>query len=210
VPAARSRRTLRPVAPARQARAVRTRAELVAAARALLGEHGLAGAPTAAVARRAQVSHGALFRHFPHKPDLLIAVTEAILADLRLAFAAELPRRPADALAAACAALWRVFRRPDMRVVLEIYVAARTDAALTRGLGPVLARHQALLLAEARRLFPIAAAANPEFDDAVLAIVYAMQGAAIGLFSPDPDTEVAHLAFLERLARRELARTRRD
>jgi hypothetical protein len=76
--------------------------------------------------------------------------------------------------------------------------------------GPVLARHQALLLAEARRLFPIAAAANPEFDDAVLAIVYAMQGAAIGLFSPDPDTEVAHLAFLERLARRELARTRRD
>ena len=60
------------------------------------------------------------------------------------------------------------------------------------------------------RADPIAAAANPEFDDAVLAIVYAMQGAAIGLFSPDPDTEVAHLAFLERLARRELARTRRD
>jgi hypothetical protein len=99
-----------------------------------------------------------------------------------------------------------VFRLPDMRVVLEIYVAARTDAALARDLAPVLAHHQALLLVEARRLFPTAAGANPEFDDAVLAIVYAMQGAAIGLFSPDPDDEIVHLAFLERLARRELAR----
>ncbi|MBK9033773.1 MAG: TetR/AcrR family transcriptional regulator [Myxococcales bacterium] len=205
--ATRTRRTLRPLAPARQARAIRTRAQLIAAARALLGEHGLAGAPTAAVATRAQVAQGSLFRHFPHKTDLLIAVTEAILADLRLAFAADLgPARPADPLASACAALWRVFRLPDMRVVLEIYVAARTEPTLARALGPVLERHQALLLAEARRLFPAAAAANPEFDDAVLAIVYAMQGAAIGLFSPDPDAEIVHLAFLERLARRELGR----
>jgi AcrR family transcriptional regulator len=205
--APRRRHAPRPLVPARQARAVRTRAQLVAAARALLGDRGLAGAPTAAVAARAQVSHGALFRHFPHKTELLLAVTEAILADLRGAFAVELGPAPAgDPLTAACAALWRVFRRPDMRVVLEIYVAARTDGALARGLAPVLAHHQALLIAEARRLFPAAAAGNPEFDDAVMAIVYAMQGAAIGLFSPEPDAEIAHLAFLERLARRELAR----
>ena len=98
------RRTLRP-APARQARAVRTRTQLVAAARGLLGDRGLAGAPTAAVAVRARVSHGALFRHFPHKTDLLLAVTEAILADLRGAFAAELgPTPTGDPLTAACAA----------------------------------------------------------------------------------------------------------
>lgn len=107
---------------------------------------------------------------------------------------------------AACAALWRVFRRPEMRVVLEIYVAARTDTALAEGLEPVIDRHQARILTRARQLFPDAAAVNPEIDDAVLAIVYAMQGAAVGLFCPDPDSEVAHLAFLERLARRELAR----
>ena len=205
---ARSRRTVRTLAPARQARAVRTRAQLSAAARGLLGDHGLSGAPTSAVATRARVSQGALFRHFPQKTDLLVAVTETILADLRVAFAAECATatRDDDALTVACAALWRVFRLPDMRVVLEIYVAARTDAALARDLAPVLAHHQALLLVEARRLFPTAAGANPEFDDAVLAIVYAMQGAAIGLFSPDPDDEIVHLAFLERLARRELAR----
>jgi AcrR family transcriptional regulator len=198
----------RPLVPARQARAIRTRTDLIGAARSLLIEHGLSGTPTAAVATRAQVAQGSLFRYFPQKTDLLVAVTEAILADLRSAFAADLAavRSAGDRLPTACAALWRVFRRPDMRVVLEIYVAARTDTALTAQLGPVLARHQTLLLGFARRLFPDAAAGNPEFDDAVLAIVYAMQGAAVGVFAPDPDAEVCHLAFLERLARRELGR----
>jgi AcrR family transcriptional regulator len=182
---------------------VRTRTQLVAAARGLLGDRGLAGAPTAAVAVRARVSHGALFRDFPHKTDLC---WQAIRRPARRVRRELGPTPAGDPLTAACAALWRVFRRPDMRVVLEIYVAARTDGELARGLAPVLAHHQALLIAEARRLFPAAAAGNPEFDDAVMAIVYAMQGAAIGLFSPQPDAEIVHLAFLERLARRELAR----
>lgn len=195
--------------PLLQARAIRTRNELLAAAREVLIDRGLAGAPTMAVAKRADVSVGSLFRHFPLKNDLLVAVTEMILADLVTGFSAELWRigpDPNDPLPAACAALWRVFRRPDMRVVLEIYVAARTDTALAEQLAPILQRHQARILDEARMLFPNAAAANEELDDAVLAIVYAMQGAAVGLFAPDPDTEIAHLAFLERLARRELSR----
>ncbi len=197
--------------PALQARTVRTRARLLAAARAALVELGLGSTPTALVAARAGVSHGALFKHFPTKPALLVAVTEAILADLVVCFGAELAaeaRRAhtVDPVRAACAALWRVFRRPEMRVVLEIYVAARTDAEIARRLTPILDRHQATILERARALFPDAAAANPELDDAVLAVVYAMQGAAVGLFCPDPDREVAHLAFLERLARRELAR----
>jgi AcrR family transcriptional regulator len=207
VVASRTRRTVRPLQPARQARAVRTRSQLVAATRGLLVEHGLASTPTAAVAARARLSQGALFRHFPQKTDLLIAVTEAILADLRAGFTADLlTTTDGDPLHRACATLWRIFRRPEMRVVHEIYVAARTDAALARGLAPVLAYHEELLLDRARQLFPAAAAANPEFGDAVLAIVYAMEGAAIGMFSPDPDAEITHLAFLERLARRELAR----
>jgi len=191
----------------RQARTARTRARLVAAARDTLVEVGLAGAATAAIAARAGVSHGALFRHFPTKPDLLAAAVQAILADLVVGFGEDLGRDPGrDPVGAAVAALWRVFRRPDMRVVLEIYVAARTEPALAERLAPILDRHQATILAEARRLFPVEAAANPELDDAVLAVVYAMQGAAVGLFSPDPAHEVAHLGFLERLARRELAR----
>ena len=202
--------------PVLQARSVRTRERLVVAARDALVELGLNNTPTAIIAQRAGVSHGALFKHFPTKTDLLIAVVQAILADLVVGFGEELEaearKRPPtlDPVKAACAALWRVFRRPDMRVVLEIYVAARTDAALAEGLEPVIDRHQARVITQARQLFPDAAAVNPELDDAVLAIVYAMQGAAVGLFCPDPDREVAHLAFLERLARRELARRPRS
>ena len=213
--------------PVLQARSVRTRATLIEAARAALVELGLSNAPTSLIAQRAGVSHGTLFRHFPTKTDLLIAVTQAILADLVVGFGDELvaeaqrtvrPERDraergrveGDPVKAACAALWRVFRRPDMRVLLEIYVAARTDPAIAERLEPVIDRHQATILTRARQLFPDAAAVNPELDDAVLAIVYAMQGAAVGLFCPDPDREVAHLAFLERLARRELARRPRS
>jgi AcrR family transcriptional regulator len=195
-----------------QARSVRTRDKLVVAAREALIELGLSNTPTAVIAQRAGVSHGTLFKHFPTKTELLVAVVQAILADLVVGFGdelvAEAKKRPPtlDPVKAACAALWRVFRRPDMRVVLEIYVAARTDTAIAERLEPVIDRHQSTILARARQLFPDAAAVNPELDDAVLAIVYAMQGAAVGLFCPDPDREVAHLAFLERLARRELAR----
>jgi len=210
--------------PVLQARSIRTREGLVAAARAALVELGLHNTPTAVVAQRAGVSHGTVFRHFPTKTDLLVAVVQAILADLVVGFGEELagetkkPVRPErakrvegpDPVKAACAALWRVFRRPEMRVVLEIYVAARTDTALAEGLEPVIDRHQATILTRARQLFPDAAVSNPEMEDAVLAIVYAMQGAAVGLFCPDPEEEVAHLAFLERLARRELARSHRS
>ncbi len=193
----------------RQARTVRTRARLIVAARAALVELGLAHAGTAGIATRAGVSQGALFRHFPTKPDLLAAAVQAILADLVIGFGTELTASgspPPDPVRAACTALWQMFRRPEMRVVLEIYVAARTEPELAARLTPVLDRHQATILTEARRLFPVEAAANPELDEAVLAVVYAMQGAAVGLFSPDPAHEVAHLAFIERLARRELAR----
>ncbi|MBZ0234707.1 MAG: TetR/AcrR family transcriptional regulator; helix-turn-helix transcriptional regulator [Deltaproteobacteria bacterium] len=213
--------------PVLQARSIRTRERLVAAARAALVELGLHNTPTAVVAQRAGVSHGTLFRHFPTKTDLLVAVVQAILADLVVGFGEELAAEPVrpergrakrarvegpepDRVTTACAALWRVFRRPEMRVVLEVYVAARTDASLAEGLEPVLDRHQATILTRARQLFPDAAAVNPELDDAVLAIVYAMQGAAVGLFCPDPEEEVAHLAFLERLARRELSRRPRS
>jgi hypothetical protein len=66
---------------------------------------------------------------------------------------------------------------------------------------PILDRHRAAILDQARRLFP----QHPgDFDAAVDAVVYAMQGAALGLFAPRPDLEIEHLAFLERLARREL------
>jgi len=192
-----------------QARSVATRERLLDAAAAALIEKGLAGASTATIAAGAGVSQGALFKHFPTKPDLLAAAVERILAgyvrDFQRGVDGELAKRHGDVVHSACAVLWRIFRDPGMRAVFEIYIAARTDAELVRRLSPILERHRAAILAEARRLFPDVYVPNPDFDAAVDAVVYAMQGAAIGMFAPDEDDDVEHLAFLERLARRELA-----
>jgi AcrR family transcriptional regulator len=51
-----------------------TRERLLGAAREVLEESGYAGAPVAAIARRAGLSAGALYRHFPSKADLFVEV----------------------------------------------------------------------------------------------------------------------------------------
>ncbi len=194
-----------------QERSHATRARLVEAAASCLVDAGYAGASTAAMARHAGVSQGALFKHFPTKADLLAACLERILADCVATFRDELadtPRRPLpERIRPAVVALWRIFRASGMRAVFELYVVARTDAALAAQLEPILTRHRDAILAEGRRLFP-ELPLRPDFDAAIDAVVYAMQGVALGLFapfSPGDAAEAAHIAFFERLAHHELA-----
>jgi len=196
--------------PVVQARSTMTRLRLTEAAAAQIVAAGLAGTSTIAVAQRAGMSQGALFKHFPSKPDLLAAAVEYLLAVFVADFGREIKksqkRKGVDPVHASCVVLWKIFRLPEMRAVFEVYVAARTDAELARRLTPVLASHRQAILDQAQLLFPGVKGTPADFAAAVDAVVYAMQGAALGLFAPDPDTEVEHLAFLERLARRELAR----
>lgn len=199
-----------PGMPVVQARSTMTRLRLTEAAAAQIVAAGLAGTSTIAVAQRAGMSQGALFKHFPSKPDLLAAAVEYLLAVFVAGFGREIKKsqkkKGADPVHASCVVLWKIFRLPEMRAVFEVYVAARTDAELARRLAPVLEEHRKNILLQAQLLFPEVKAPRKDFEAAVDAVVYAMQGAALGLFAPDPDAEVEHLAFLERLARRELAR----
>jgi AcrR family transcriptional regulator len=194
-----------------QSRSVATRARLVEAAAGALIDLGFAGTSTAAVAERAGVSQGALFKHFPSKADLLAACVEAVLAgyveDFRAGvIPAATGAAPHQRIRPAVAALWSIFRKPGMHAVFEIYVAARTDPALASRLGPILERHRATILAEAHRLLPELAAVPADITIAVDAVVYAMQGVALGLFAPDERADAEHLAFFTRLAEHELDR----
>jgi AcrR family transcriptional regulator len=199
------------VPPPQQLRSRRTRARIVEAAARCIVEHGYAGSSTAVVAQAAGVSQGALFKHFPTKALLLAASVASILADMverfredatrRLLQAA--PRTVEERIAPAIAALWAIFRAPDMKAVFEVYVAARTDRALAAELSPLLDRHRARVVVEARALFP-EHAEHAEFDGVIDAVVHAMQGVALGLFAPDSEREAKNLALFERLARREL------
>ncbi len=196
--------------PVVQARSVMTKLRLTEAAAAQIVEAGLAGTSTSAVAQRAGLSQGALFKHFPSKPDLLAAAVEYLLAVFVAEFGREIARsrkrKSNDPVHASCVVLWRIFRKAEMRAVFEVYVAARTDEELARRLAPILEEHRKNIFLQAGLLFPEVKGKREDFEAAVDAVVYAMQGAALGLFAPDPDAEIEHLAFLERLARRELAR----
>jgi AcrR family transcriptional regulator len=64
--------------------AVRNRARLARAAAAAFREDGLDVAVDA-IAKRAGVGVATLYRHFPTKLDLIVAVTEAVLEDLEAA-----------------------------------------------------------------------------------------------------------------------------
>ncbi|NEB16842.1 TetR/AcrR family transcriptional regulator [Streptomyces coelicoflavus] len=68
--------------------AARNRAALVAAAREIYSEHGL-DAPLSAIARRAGVGQGVLYRHFPDREAVASAVLDENVLEVEQAAAAE-------------------------------------------------------------------------------------------------------------------------
>lgn len=202
-----------------QARARQTRRNVVQAAVALLGEEGLAGVRTAAVARRAGVSQGALFRHFPTKAALLGAALQATLDGLVVRFGAALASQAeggGELLRVGIDALWEVYTDPALYGGFELFLAARTDPALRAVTGPILQAHVARELELARLLFPDAADSHPRFDATVVGLLATLQGLAVGAAAwPLPGDGVrperpVELDFIEELVRRELGMPRLD
>jgi len=196
-----------PIRPPQQARALKTRRRLLDAATATLCEAGSAGTTTTAVAQRAGVSQGALYKHFGSKQGLIAATTEHLFGRLIQDFEWRFPPTETleERLDRTLRELWRIFQRPELYAVMELYIAARTDEALRAALAPVLLRHRVNLLKAARALFPEAARQNPDFPLAVEGILAAMQGAALSAaVVPELSGTIDVMPFLQRLCRREL------
>jgi AcrR family transcriptional regulator len=115
------------------------RARLLEATVELLVEKGYAGTSTTQVSERAGVSRGAQLHHFPTKQDLVVAavrhVTEVRGAELAAA-AENLPTGPRRTRAV-LQVLGDHFTSPVFIAALELWVAARTDAALLAEVGPL-------------------------------------------------------------------------
>jgi AcrR family transcriptional regulator len=196
-----------PPSPPKQARALATRSKLLDATVQSLCEAGYAGTTTTTVARRAGVSQGALYKQFGSKQHLMAATTEHLFGGLiqqfRRAFAKG--ASGADPAKRALEELWKVFLARELYAVMELYIRARTDEDLRGALVPVLERHRANLLKEARTLFPEAARENPRFDAGVDTVLSAMQGAAMtaGVMA-DLSRGLAFNEFLLHLWRREV------
>lgn len=118
-------------------RAMRQR--LLEATVELLVEKGYAGTTTTLVSQRAGVSRGAQLHHFPTKIDLVVAavahLTEIRGSDLERA-AARLPAGEGRT-EAVMNMLGDHFASPVFTAALELWVAARTDAALFEAVAPL-------------------------------------------------------------------------
>lgn len=178
------RAAITPLPPRRTqaARRADTRRRLLDAAVGTLVDAGYAATTTTAVCARAGVSQGALFKHFPTKGALVAAAAEHLLADLLASYRTAFARaaRRDDRVSAAVAALDGIFASPRLHAAFDLYVAARTDAALRTVLRPVLVQHMTNLEALARDLFPDTPVDAKRFAAIVGLTVNALQGAALG------------------------------
>jgi AcrR family transcriptional regulator len=163
---------------------------------------------TAAVAERAGVAHGTLFKHFATKGELMAATAELVLEEVIgnfLQMAQEFAGQP-QPIDRALGALWSLFRSDRLQATLELYVAARTDESLRNALRPIFTAHRSSFLSTARGLMP-ASADERQFESNVTGILATLLGGAL-LWSvvPEPEFFQSELAFVDRIARAELAR----
>jgi AcrR family transcriptional regulator len=133
-----------------------TIARLLDASIATIIEVGYARASAKVIARRAQVSDGALFRHFPTMGDLMAATAQEAgrrLIDLGVRRFAEI-RADKPSLEEALTILRDVTADPTNAVLYELAVAARTDDKLRETLRDVMALYIAQIQETVRPLIP--------------------------------------------------------
>lgn len=108
------------------------REAVLRAAIEVIAHRGIAAAPTAEVARRAGISHAYLFRLFPTKNELAVAVVERCNRRVHDAFAEAAARVPrADKLAAMGQAYGRLLEDRELLLVqLHSHAAAVEDEAI--------------------------------------------------------------------------------
>ncbi|MDR6174404.1 AcrR family transcriptional regulator [Nocardioides zeae] len=114
------------------------RARLLEACVDVLVERGWAGTSTTVVSQRAGVSRGAQLHHFPSKTDLVVAAVEHLAAVRREELTRAVAALPAEARStrAVLGLLAELFTGPVFAAALELWVAARSDAALLEVVAP--------------------------------------------------------------------------
>ena len=106
------------------------------------------------IAKRAQVSDGALFRHFPTMGDFMAATAREVMQRQLGLFTKRVAEIPADkpALQSALTILRDVTGNPTNTVMYELLIAARTDEKLKATLQEVLTEYASNIYDIARSL----------------------------------------------------------
>lgn len=153
--------------------------KILDAAIEILTESGYAGTSMQLIATRAGVSIGGVFRHFPTREALMVAVGEDVAAQIL-----EKYRRSFDALHGkgdplvnALELLRKTTRSRINQVWLELVHACRTEPALRKALQPVGKRYAEEIQGLARHLLPeLALALGDKFPLLVSTVVAIFDG----------------------------------
>jgi len=163
---------------------------------------GYARASAAVIAKRAQVSDGALFRHFPTMGDFMAATAREVMRRQLDSFTKQVAEIPTDkpTLQAALTIMRDVTGNPTNAVMYELMVAARTDEKLRTTLQEVLTEYAANIYDVARALPGADRFPDDTFTALVAIITNTFDGAAIvRAVMPQPDLEDNRIALLARL-----------
>lgn len=159
-------------------RTAATRARVLDATFDSLLERGHAATTIAAVQERAGVARGTLLHHFPTRAALMVAVVEDV-AERRLGILrASTPDHPAHppTWQRAVAVVRADLEHPAFLVVLEMWVAARTDATLREALVPV---ERTVFQAVHRAVSDLVDSADPRVPTLVQFTIDLLTGAAM-------------------------------
>jgi AcrR family transcriptional regulator len=161
-----------------------TIARLLDASIATIIEIGYARASAKVIARRAQVSDGALFRHFPTMGDLMAATAQEAGRRQLEAAAKRIADIPADrpAIEEVLAIIRDLTANSTNTVIYELMIAARTDEKLRDTLREVMATYIAKIY-DAARAVPTAeeieAFGEENFTALVAVLINTFDGAAM-------------------------------
>ncbi|TAM33333.1 MAG: TetR/AcrR family transcriptional regulator [Nevskiaceae bacterium] len=178
-----------------------TIAKLVSASTEALIELGYARTSIQEICRRAGVSHGGLFRHFPSRLELMkrvaVEVGDGLLDRYRQQFA-RLQQHAHDPIRLALELCRGACQSRSHQAWFELMMAARTDAELRAALAPVWASNHADVLALAGQLLP-EQRLHPDFPAIVDVMVTLMHGEAVERFVRiDPRVEQRRLAWAQK------------
>jgi AcrR family transcriptional regulator len=188
-----------------QQRREETVARLLDASIDTIVEVGYARASAAVIARRAQVSDGALFRHFATMGDFMAATALEVMRRQLDLFTKQVAEIPADqpALEAVLVILRDVTGNATNAVMYELLVAARTDEKLRATLQNVLTEYAANIYDIARSLPGSEHFPDETFAAMVAILTNTFDGAAIvRAVLPQPDIEANRIQLMTSLLTR--------
>lgn len=160
-----------------------SRERLLDAALACLAERGYAGTSLPEVLRRAQMSNGAMWRHFPSKAELMVAAalhSEQQLADSTAQVALDL-LPAAERLDAAVEQVWRYTTEPAFLALIELLRASRSDPELADALRAADRQAGQIFFDVIAHCVGPSVAAHPDFNRNVRLLGLALYG--VGLTS---------------------------